>query len=267
MIGTIHKVCIFGVPRSGTTWLGQLFNSHPAVLYRHQPLFSYVFKDRLNEQSSHREIADFFDALSVTDDTYVLQKEVNKMFFFRKTEVSTHLVMKETRYLYIVENLLRQMPDIKIIGIVRNPLSVLSSWMQAPKEFKPEWNIFEEWRYAPRKNQNRSEEFFGYEKWKEAANLFLTYQASYPDNFYLVQYTDLNTNTLETIKTVFSFCKLDMHPQAGRFLEVSTQTEDNDPYSVLRYQNSDEKWKQFLESEIVEYIYADLRNTRLARFL
>ncbi|MGH7100447.1 MAG: sulfotransferase, partial [Stellaceae bacterium] len=30
-------VFILGAPRSGTSWLGKLFDSHPAVLYRHEP--------------------------------------------------------------------------------------------------------------------------------------------------------------------------------------------------------------------------------------
>jgi hypothetical protein len=28
---------VFGLPRSGTTWLGKIFDSHPRVLYRHEP--------------------------------------------------------------------------------------------------------------------------------------------------------------------------------------------------------------------------------------
>lgn len=30
-------VLLFGMPRSGTTWLGKIFDSHPATLYRHEP--------------------------------------------------------------------------------------------------------------------------------------------------------------------------------------------------------------------------------------
>lgn len=30
-------ICILGMPRSGTTWVGKIFDSHPATLYRHEP--------------------------------------------------------------------------------------------------------------------------------------------------------------------------------------------------------------------------------------
>src|SRR5690348_15459254 len=30
-------VLLLGMPRSGTSWLGKIFDSHPAVIYRHEP--------------------------------------------------------------------------------------------------------------------------------------------------------------------------------------------------------------------------------------
>ena len=30
-------ILLFGMPRSGTTWLGKIFDSHPDTLYRHEP--------------------------------------------------------------------------------------------------------------------------------------------------------------------------------------------------------------------------------------
>lgn len=31
------SILLFGMPRSGTTWIGKLFDSHPDTLYRHEP--------------------------------------------------------------------------------------------------------------------------------------------------------------------------------------------------------------------------------------
>ncbi|HEY9111294.1 MAG TPA: sulfotransferase [Rhodanobacteraceae bacterium] len=31
------SILLFGLPRSGTTWIGKLFDSHPDTLYRHEP--------------------------------------------------------------------------------------------------------------------------------------------------------------------------------------------------------------------------------------
>ena len=33
----LRNILLFGMPRSGTTWLGKVFDSHPRTLYRHEP--------------------------------------------------------------------------------------------------------------------------------------------------------------------------------------------------------------------------------------
>ncbi|NJL77038.1 MAG: hypothetical protein HC892_20515 [Saprospiraceae bacterium] len=81
---------------------------------------------------------------------------------------------------------MNQDKGVKIVGLIRNPLSVINSWLKAPKEFKRElgWNELEEWRYAPSKNLDRKEEFNGFEKWKEVALLFIQLQQVYPEKIY-----------------------------------------------------------------------------------
>lgn len=38
MVNDTHgPILLIGMPRSGTTWLGKIFDSHPRVLYRHEP--------------------------------------------------------------------------------------------------------------------------------------------------------------------------------------------------------------------------------------
>lgn len=34
----VKTVCIFGFPRSGTTWFSSILDSHPSIIYRHEPL-------------------------------------------------------------------------------------------------------------------------------------------------------------------------------------------------------------------------------------
>ncbi len=57
----LAKIAVHGVPRSGTSWLSEIFNSSPRVLFKYQPLFSYVLKDFLNPGSSREEIGAFFE--------------------------------------------------------------------------------------------------------------------------------------------------------------------------------------------------------------
>ena len=46
----MKRIAIHSVPRSGSSWLGQILNSSLKVCFRFQPLFSYAFKDYLNEK-------------------------------------------------------------------------------------------------------------------------------------------------------------------------------------------------------------------------
>ena len=77
----MDKLAIFGVPRSGTSWLGQIFNSHPNVTMRNQPLFSYEHKGRLNETSSQKEIYSFFEEIyNSRDDFALMASEAQKNY-------------------------------------------------------------------------------------------------------------------------------------------------------------------------------------------
>ena len=124
---------IHGVPRSGTSWLGQVFDSHPDVAYRHQPLFAYRFKDRLNLQSTRQDVRRFLDELyQVEDDDFILdasRREKAPDFWAKaiKTAPSPLMVMKEVRYHHLLPLLLESVPGMKIIGIVRHPCLLYTS--------------------------------------------------------------------------------------------------------------------------------------------
>lgn len=269
-MAALKRIALHGAPRSGTTWLGSIFDSSPNVAYRFQPLFSYAHKSFLNENSSKEKIDIFFDAILKTQDEFVLQKETIKKGLvpgFRKGLI-THVIYKEVRYHHIIQNLLEKDTDIKIIGLVRNPKSVISSWYMAPKEFKQdEWDLMKEWKFAGKKNLNRKEEFNGYVKWKEVAGLFLHLQKTYPERFMLVNYKELLDNTLETVNGLFDFSGLKLTRQTKDFIMESHHKDlPNDAYAVYRKNQTDNKWKEILPAEIINEIDNDLKGTELALF-
>ena len=265
----MKKIGIFGAPRSGTSWLGHIFNSHPDVALRFQPLFSYGHKGSLSERSSAAEIRAFFDEILYSQDAFAtMASETQKNYpTFQKAVTPTYIIFKETRYLHIIENILTQCSDVKIIGIVRNPLAVLASWVSAPMEFKPEWDIHSEWQKAQSKNQNKPEEFYGFDKWKEIADAFLRFKSQFPHQFFLVCYDELNRAPLDTTKKLFDFCGLNVCDQTLEFLVASKSRHDSDPYSVFRAKASDNRWRDILPDEITKKIMLELKKTPLDIFL
>lgn len=265
----MDKIAIFGAPRSGTTWLSQILNSHPDVALRFQPLFSYGHKGSLTARSSAEEIRAFFEEILWTQDAFALMATERQKNYpaFQKAVTPTHIVFKETRYLHIIENILAQCSEVKIIGIVRNPLAVLASWVLAPKEFNPDWDINSEWRSAPSKNQNRPEEFYGFDKWKEIAEAFLRFKSQFPQQFLLVCYDELNRAPLDITKKIFDFCGLNVCEQVQEFLVASKSRHDPDPYSVFRSKASDDRWQDVLPDEIAKKIMLELKKNPLDIFL
>lgn len=60
-------ILLFGMPRSGTTWIGKIFDSHPATLYRHEPdswgeLNSVPLIPSLNDVDTNRAAVNAFVA-------------------------------------------------------------------------------------------------------------------------------------------------------------------------------------------------------------
>lgn len=268
-LSKIRLVTIQSVPRSGSSWLGQILKSAPGVQFRFQPLFSYAFKGVIGAGSTRSEILSFFEAILRTEDDFVLQRsEVHVEYpeMAERTEV-THLVMKEVRYNNVVRNMLQQIPELKMVGLVRHPCAVIDSWIHAPREFKPEWSVEEQWRSGALKNQGRPEEFFGFDKWKEVAALFLQLKQEFPDQVHIVRYADLNDDTETTVRALFNFCGLPFGPETAAFIAASKSKQGRDANSVYRMARKDDAWKGRLPRSIADTVVGELEGTDLARFL
>ena len=266
----MDKFAIHGLPRSGSTWIGEIFNSSPNVCYRYQPLFSYALKAYLTGSSCRAEIDAFYDELIESRDAFLLQetaREVGRLPQFNKEEIA-YVGYKEVRYHHILPNLIRKSEGVKYILVQRNPFSVINSWLNAPREFRADldWNPMEEWRYALKKNLNRPEEFNGYEKWKEASLLFYYLGKQYPDRVKVLRYHELLLDPVCQVRDAFEFLSLDYTNQTDVFLNEASDT-DADAYSVVRLGQTDDKWKTQLHPEIIEAITKDLEGGVLDFFL
>lgn len=265
------KIAIHGVPRSGTTWLGEIFNSSEHTIYKFQPLFSYALKNYISANSEKLELYRFFDVLAEKQDSFLDQDEHRRkgiLPIFKKGSI-THIVYKEVRYHNILPNMLEKLDDCKLIAIIRNPLATLNSWFNAPREFRKDlgWKENKEWRFARKKNMNKAEEFFGYERWKEAANIFLSLKEKYPDKVFLIRYIDLLKDIEMYSREIFKFCSLEYTAQTEQFIKISQSSMKQNCYSVYKIKKNDADWKNNLNEKIIEYIYKDLKNGTLEYYL
>ena len=188
------------------------------------------------------------------------------IFKHKVTEPSI-LAMKEGNYLYTVPILLQKCKQIKIVCIVRNPFDVMESWINAPAEFKPEWDILEEWGFAASKNQYRPENYFGYYKWKECIKLNVDMQKRYPNNFITLRYEDLKNDALNESRSLFTFLDMPFTKQTEDFIESSQSKTVDGVYSVYLKKNEVRKRQFYLPNEVKEKISHDLRNFKEAKIL
>lgn len=257
-------VALYGVPRSGTSWLGEILDSCPDIAYRFQPLFSYRFKNRILTESEKEDIEKFFCELyEEKDDEFINLKKgkENGIYptFKEKKENLSILAYKEVRYLYTIPLLLRKYENIKIIGIVRNPHDVLESWINASSEFKPEWDIMKEWEIAAAKNEYRPENYYGYYKWKEYIKMNSDMRKEYPERFITVCYEDLLNHALEISRKLFSDLDIPFTAQTEEFIKASQSKTIEGVASVYRKKNTNKKRQFYLPEEIHEKISADLK--------
>lgn len=265
-------VALYGVPRSGTSWLGQILDSCPETVFRFQPLFSYRFKNRITTETTKEEIKNFFEELYLENkDDFLNQtdKRENGIYplFHMKQENASILAYKEVRYLYTIPLLLQKYREIKIIGIIRNPYDVLESWINAPSEYNPEWNIYEEWNFAASKNEYRPENYFGYNKWKEFIKMCFDMQKRYPQNFEMVRYEDLESDACYVAKKIYAFAKMPFTEQTKEFIRLSQSKTVESSYGVYRKKNQERKRKYYLPSDIRNKIAMDLRDFSEAKKL
>ena len=271
MIDIKNIVGLWGVPRSGTSWLGQIFNSSSKTIYRYQPLFSYEFKNAINERSSSSKIKQFFESIEKSKDPFVINGMSNKIEIkktsFKKSKIPSHLIMKHVRYHEIIENLINKNNQIKIVAIVRNPYATIYSWINASKEFNSNWDIEDEWFFAKKKNLGNNSEYFGFQRWKDATQIYISLASKFPGRILIIKYSDLLKKPIVETKRIFDKVELEFTDQTKSFIQKSRNEKGNYDYSVYNDRKTDTDWISKLPKYIVHAIKNDLKNTIFEEYL
>ncbi len=264
-------IALQGPPRSGTSWLAQILDSSPEVVYKYQPLYSRSFRDAIGVRSDREAMEGFFEELFHRKDDFLDReglKEKGAYPRFRKEDPGV-LCMKHVRYHYLIPRFLElfEKERMQVLGIIRHPCGYLNSWRKAPREFLPEWDFQTEWRYAPRYNLFRPEEYYGFHRWKEVAKLFLVMKDWYPDQFSYLHYEDLVRAPLEKTRDLFEDLGLSFTGTTESFLRRSTQESHENEYSVFKGGKDPADWKEELDPGIAAEVIGELTGTELEPFL
>jgi len=266
----MRVIVVNGMPRSGTSWLGQIFDSSPSTKFKLEPLFSYRFKDYVGLSSTKEEWEIFFDEVYKTEDEFMdqIERKINGKYprFNKKDNNPSFLIMKYTRYHNLTNRLLELFSNIKIVHIVRNPCGMINSWLKSKGEFPSNANPLEEWKSAQCR-KTAPEEFWGFNDWVSLTQMYIELQAKYPNNVKVISYDELVLNPIDIIKETFSFTGIELTGQTIEFLQASQSTHDSDQYAVFKNKNVKDSWKHELDINIRSEIIEAVRQLNLEKYL
>lgn len=262
-------IAIVGMPRSGTSWLGQIFDSSPNVAYRLEPIFSYAFKNWVAENSTKEDYERLFDGIYASQDAFMLQtdkRESGKYPVFSKRADPEFLVFKTTRFHHLLEDMLRYFDTMKMVSIVRNPCGAINSWINTPGEFPSTADPMKEWKTGACR-KTAKEEFWGFDDWKKVTLMHMDFEKRYPDRFKIIRYEELVRDALEKTKELFAFVGCELEEQTISFLSECHRKHCEDSYAVFKKKDVADRWKQTLPKEIRKEIISQIKGTPLEKFL
>ena len=257
------------MPRSGTTWLSQIFASCPEVRLKFCPLFSYEFKNILDEKSTAKQWEKLFADVYRTQSEFLDQDHLRKdgliPTFKEKSEKPDHLFIKSTRFHNLVPYILKLKSKIKFIHIVRHPCANIYSWLSNPLEFPQNADPMKEWRTGQCRKTGPGE-FWGFNDWILVTRQALRLTEQYPKRHRIIRYEDLILDTEGQTRKLFSYFNLSYGRQTLEFLEQAHSRYDEHRRSVFKRPPINDLWRHKLSAAIISACMDEVRGTELEQF-
>lgn len=137
-----NVIFLISLPRSGSTLLQHILGNHPDIAASAEPwvLFPHILALRKNAikgiysaDIGRIALLDFLDQTKAGEETYfkAIRKYSDYIYeSFLQTTAKSFFVDKTSRYYLALKELYRVYPDAKYIFLIRNPVSVLASFIE-----------------------------------------------------------------------------------------------------------------------------------------
>lgn len=263
-------VIIAGMPRSGTTWLGQIFDSHPDTAYRVCPLFCYSLKNALTLESPRSAWQYVLERAFLEPTDYMLETAGRLAgdlpVFPMKSVPPQRLVLKFDHHQDLVGRALDLFEDLLVVAIVRNPCAAIDSWLRAPREFPQTADPILHWRDGAIKKRWPGDHF-GFDDWVRLAKSFLALQRHFPERVRLVRYEELVHGGAPVADSLLGWSGLPPNRSVAEFVHASQSRHSEATYGVFKNPRVVDAWRERLPGAIREAIERELRGTPLEIFL
>ena len=267
---TNRPLLLLGMPRSGTTWLSQIFESSPDFIVRLSPNYSWPLKNHLNLSSSREEWISSFSAALTTDDefmTHNFRRVTGELTTFSPRSMQTvkRLAIKDTRFHDLYQRCMELFSEAQTIYLVRHPGGVLNSWWRS-KEFPATASFADEWRGGACRKIEGPGEYWGFDDWCSLTAHYSTLEKQAPERFRVCRYEELVRNPAQVSSELFEFAGCTLHPDTRAFLRDSQSRHDDRTYAVFKNPSVADRWRSELPEDVQETIRAELAGTPLEEF-
>lgn len=232
-------IIVYGAPRSGTTYLEQLLNSHPDVFVSHETRIFAWLHHALALTQDERLIANEREA--VVEHLRVAFPQVIRDLYRKLAPGARYWGDKNPHYaapyndgcLPLIDELF---PHSRFIHIIRDGREVATSLTQKRTDNGYPWVGFEE----------------AHRVWRRHVRLGKAFGRALPANrYYELRYEDLVANDTAQAREVFSFLGIDFHPAVEAFCQrqEAERTPFMGPTRDLRRGVATSNWKTIFSLE------------------